>query len=60
MPCLLIVDLHEWRNDSSTVSNIDSVKLKSPCGYGLSAGRREDPIDLHFSMLLKGLYASKA
>ena len=30
IPCHLIGGLHEWRNDSPAVSNVDPVKLKCP------------------------------
>ena len=30
IPCRVSSDLHEWRNDFSAVSNINSVKLNSP------------------------------
>ena len=30
IPCHLISDLHEWRNDLPAVSNLNSVKLNCP------------------------------
>ena len=43
IPCRVSSDLHEWRNESPTVSRRDPAKLEFRCKYRIPAERRKDP-----------------
>jgi hypothetical protein len=52
MPCRLIDGLHEWRNEISTVPNLNPPNTPSWCkGQGRPVGS-EDPVKLYCSLLL--------
>jgi hypothetical protein len=52
MPCRLIDGLHEWRNEISTVPNLNPPNILSWCkGQGRPVGS-EDPVKLYCSLLL--------
>ena len=52
IPCRVSSDLHEWRNDCSTVSTRASAKLKKRCKYRFLAARRKDPVHLYYNLAL--------
>lgn len=53
IPCLVSLDVHEWRNDWGAVSRNSPVKMRWRSKRRLPAAGKKDPVELYYSFTLK-------